>query len=316
MWKSEYQSKILVVIILSAVLLYYFLLSDVKVLGTQLSTDEIRKPIPLIVHFIVGQIDQKTETHYFKHTTPFGIINYLTFLAARRNLRPKKFFVHFYEEPNTFWWNITKKDREINFSLIKTRLVENIFGHPVYHHSHRSDILRLEILLKYGCIYLDTDVLTFRSFNSLMNLSDVVMGYQNDKEGIIGSSVILSKKNTAFLRRIYDAYQSYDYTCWACHATAVPGKLAQMYPQEVVVLPMNAFFLPRWSEANRFFGSNDYNFTSNFASHLWNTQTNDYLSKLTPDIILNGNFTLARMLRKALGNDTFHILKSLLTDKS
>ena len=270
------------------------------------------RQIPLIVHFIVGQVDQKQINHSFPLVTNFSMINYLVILSARRQIRPKQLFVHYYEEPNSFWWTLTKQDAELDITLVKSRLVEHIFGHPVYHHSHRSDVLRTEILLEYGGIYLDTDVITLRSFDSLLNLANVVVGYENEETLDIGSAVILAKKNAPFVRRIYDSYQSYSDLCWNCHAVINPGRLAMMYTQELKVLPMNAFFLPYYSEREAFFERNDYNFTSNYACHLWNKVFNQELSSLTPDHIINGDFTLARMLRHAIGNQTLRKLDRLL----
>ena len=264
--------------------------------------------IPSIVHFIVGQSDRKAIQHRYALVSPFSFVNYLIFLAARRHIRPKKILVHYYEEPNTFWWNQTKQDSEIDISLVKSRLVENIFNKSVDHHSHRSDIIRLEVLMKYGGIYLDTDVLALRSFDPLLNLSDVVMAHQDDQQSTACSAVIIGKRNAIFLKRWYDAYQSFNQDCWDCHAVKISGELAMIYSKEVMVLPTNTFFRPSWNERDSFFKSNNYNFTPNYASHLWNKMYNSHLNELTPDKILKGNFTLARMLLHAISKETIQEL--------
>jgi len=260
--------------------------------------------IPTIVHFVIGQGDRKTIQHRYTLSSSFSFINYLVFLAARRQNRPKKILIHYYEEPNTFWWNQTKQDPEINISLVKSRLVENIFNESVDHHAHRGDIIRLEVLIKYGGIYLDTDVLTLRSFDPLLNLSDVVMANQDNDQNTACNAVIIGKRNATFLKRWHDAYQSFSQNCWDCHSVRIPGQLAKIYSNEVMVLPTETFFRPSYNEMHKFFKSNDYNFTSNYASHLWNKVLNSNLNELTPDKILKGNFTLARMLIQAIGEET------------
>ena len=40
--------------------------------------------------------------------------------------------------------------------------------------------MRLEVLLEYGGIYLDIDVLTLRHFAPLLNRGKVVMAHQDD----------------------------------------------------------------------------------------------------------------------------------------
>jgi mannosyltransferase OCH1-like enzyme len=287
----------------------YFPKPNVIFSSSSLFESENDNQIPSIVHFVLGQGDRKDVEHRYALSSSFSFINYLNVLAARRQIRPKKLYVHYYEEPDTFWWNQTKQDREIDVTLVKTSLVENIFRKSVNHHAHRGDIIRLEVVVKYGGIYLDTDVLALRSFDPLFNLSDVVMAHQDDDSNTACNAVIMSKKNAVFLRRLYDAYQSFDRTRWDQHSVRIPGQLALVYPNEVMVLPTSTFFRPSWSEVNKFFDSNDYNFSSNYASHLWNKMHVARLNALTPDRILDENFTLARMLLHAIGKETIHKLK-------
>ncbi|CAF3575278.1 unnamed protein product [Rotaria sp. Silwood1] len=269
--------------------------------------------IPSIVHFVIGQGDKDDIRHRYQRSTPFSFINYLTFLAASRHLRPKKFFVHYYYEPNSFWWNKTKLDPEINITLIKRRQVKEIFKKNVDHHAHRGDIMRLEVLIEYGGIYLDSDVLTLRSFVPLLNLNDVVMAHQDDQEAAC-NAVILAKKDATFLKRLYDAYQSFDQNCWDCHSVRLPGRLASIYPNEITVLPTNTFFRPSWNEKEALYESNNYNFTPNYACHLWNKINNhNYLSRLTPEVALSANNTFGRMLRHAIGNATLIKLKQFFS---
>lgn len=275
----------------------------------RISTDQ--HSIPKIVHFVVGQVDQKGVKRRYASTTPFSFFNYLVFLAARIQIQPRHLFVHYYEEPTTFWWNQSKKDPEIQMILVKSRLVENIFSKSIDHHAHRSDVLRLEILLQHGGIYLDTDALAFRSFDHLLNLSDVVMANQDDDKKSTGNSIILAKKNSMFLKRWYDAYQSFDSNCWACHSVLLPGQLASLYPNEIQLLPAQTFYKPGWRETQKFFHENTYNFTSNYASHMWNKINEDHLSKLTPRSIFKMNNTFGRMVRYAIGEKRLRQLEDI-----
>ena len=137
--------------------------------------------------------------------------------------------------------------------LVQTRAVERIFNRTVDNHSHRSDVIRLEAMMEYGGIYLDIDVLVLRSFGPLMNLSDVVMAHENDDLMTACNAVIISKRNAAFIRRWYDAYQSFDQSCWECHSVHLSGKLAAMYPNEIQVLPTQTFFRPIAGTRRTFF---------------------------------------------------------------
>ena len=236
-------------------------------------------------------------------------------LAARRHLRPSKLIVHYDQEPNTTWWHRAKHDPEIDMVLVQTRAVERVFNRPVDNHAHRADVIRLEAMMEYGGIYLDTDVLVLRSFRPLMNLSDVVMAHENDDLTIACNAVIISKRNAAFIRRWYDAYQSFDQSCWGCHSVQLPGKLAAMYPNEIRVLPTRTFFRPGWNERDIFLEANGYDFSANYATHLWNVVNNDILNGVTPEYALKSNSTLARMLRQAVGEETCRKLNHLFRNK-
>ena len=200
-------------------------------------SDPATEPIPSIVHFVLGQGDEPGTQSMHGEASPFLFFNYITMLAARRHLRPSKLIVHYHHEPNTTWWHRAKHDPEIDMVLVQNRVVERIFNRTVDNYAHRADVIRLEATMRYGGIYLDTDVLVLRSFGPLMNLSDVVMAHENDDLTTACNAVIISKRNAAFIRRWYDAYQSFNQSCWACHSVRLPGVLAIMYPDEVQVLP-------------------------------------------------------------------------------
>lgn len=309
--KMKYPIGILFMIVMFSLLLKTSMRHDVFLSNEWLPQNENGNRIPSIVHFVVGQIDRENGENRYGKTSPFSFMNYIIFLAARRHLRPEKLYAHYYQEPDSFWWNQTKNDPEIDVTLVKNRLVEKIFNNTVNHHSHRSDVIRLEVIMKYGGIYLDIDVLTLRPFDPLLNLNDVVLAHQDDNKDLACTAVILAKKGATFIRRIYDAYQSFNPNCWDCHAVSLPGKLASIYPHEVTVLPTETFFRPSWNETNKLFELNDYNFTPNYASHLWNKASTRHLSELTPDLALNSNTTFGRMLRQAIDNSTFLNLRQI-----
>jgi hypothetical protein len=218
----------------------------ISLLNRQIVYGEDRNRISKIVHFVIGQEQNKTKSS-------FSFFNYLVFLAARRHIRPMKFFVHYYHEPNTFWWNQTKHDAEIDITLVTVRFVKTIFNRSIDHPAHRADVIRLEAILKYVGIYLDTDSLLLRSFDPLSSLNDVVLAYQDASKNLVASGVILAKPNAVFVRRWYDAYQSFNGKFWDCHSVVLVGRLASLYPNEVTVLPPQSFYRPHYYEPKKNF---------------------------------------------------------------
>jgi hypothetical protein len=67
--------------------------------------------------------------------------------------------------------------------------------------------------------------------------------------------------------------------------------------------PIRFFVQARLNKID-FSDSNDYDFSSNYASHLWNTFNNKRMREYTADIIFKANFTLARILIEAIDKGT------------
>ncbi|CAF0766093.1 unnamed protein product [Didymodactylos carnosus] len=273
--------------------------------------------IPRIVHFITGQGDSSNEQLKLygpilpgvklKQAREFELINYLCLLAARYILKPHKIYVHYYKEPKSYWWTKAKNDSDLKLTLRKTRQITSIYGHKLYHHAHRGDIMRLEVLLKYGGIYLDLDVLALNSFDSLLKnklQKQTILGYENENYNAVCNAVILSIPRSQFLRRLYESYQSLNATCWACHSVMLTGYLATIYSQETLVLPSVAFYEPSYLNIEELYYFDTYDFRKNYASHLWNSFIGDeFLKNLTLDYILYPKqlTTLIKMIRHSIG---------------
>ncbi|CAF3353121.1 unnamed protein product [Rotaria socialis] len=216
--------------------------------------------IPNIVHFITCQGDASETVldelgprlgyrRMERAPDEFQLINYLVLLSARNKIKPDQLYVHYSFEPTGYWWTKAKQDLELNLTLNKIPSITSIYNHPLYHHAHRTDIARLEILDKYGGIYLDLDVLSLKSFSSLTSNPhhvEAIFAWERKKFNTICNAVIIAPIHSKFLRRIYHSYQSFNSSCWGCHSVGLTGQLANIYKNEVHVLPSKAFFTPSW----------------------------------------------------------------------
>ena len=71
-----------------------------------------------------------------------------------------------------------------------------------------SDYIRLDVLNRYGGVYLDTDVELVRSIDELLTHKTVI-GFEND--GTLESNFIASEKNRPWLEMILSYYLSTDF---------------------------------------------------------------------------------------------------------
>ncbi|CAF0943090.1 unnamed protein product [Adineta steineri] len=281
--------------------------------------------IPNIVHFITGQGDASESIldQFGPHlgyrrleraSGEFHLINYLVLLSARQQIKPKQIYLHYSFEPTGYWWLKAKQDRQLNLTLVKIPPITSIYNHPLHHHAHRSDIARLETLDKYGGIYLDLDVLVLKSFSKLISNSyqvEAIFAWEDKQYNTICNAVIIAPIHSKFLRRIYQSYQSFNSSCWACHSVFLTGQLANIYQNEVYVLPSKAFFTPSWSHIGELYLYNKYNFKNNYACHLWNSYIGkEFLHNLTITSILKPTrmTTFIRMIHHAVGKEKLNTI--------
>src|SRR6201999_3240379 len=116
---------------------------------------------------------------------------------------------------------IIKLHHSSNFNL-NNRFVQWLLQHPQIfavhhdteefsrrinstHYAHLADIIRLDVLLKDGGIYLDSDVFALHSFSTLRHSPlDVILGNEGGNRNGLCNAVILSRPNATFIRRWID----------------------------------------------------------------------------------------------------------------
>ena len=205
----------------------------------------VGEPIPAIVHFIFGLSDDPAQRI-------FTFAHYAAVHAAHHLLQPAALWMHYAHLPSGVWW---ERSRPL-LQLHRTGAHGDIFGRPLAHAAHRSDVLRLQLLITHGGIYLDLDVVVVRPFAPLLRAGhDFVMG----KEGDVGAggfhglcnAVMLARPNASFAIRWLERYRDFGSghgDAWSYHSVQLPAVLAESHPAEVHVLPHTAFFWPDWHE--------------------------------------------------------------------
>lgn len=101
-------------------------------------------PVPNVVHFIFGMDPN------FGHMG-FGLIHYLAVLGAHMFIAPKKIQLHYLYEPTGPWWECARPMLE----LVKEDDVTEVYGKQLKMKvQHKADIIRMNIMLKHGGMYL------------------------------------------------------------------------------------------------------------------------------------------------------------------
>lgn len=204
------------------------------------------------------------------------------------------------DEPEGKWWGLTKK----MVSLEKVEPPTEIFGKPIIQQAHKSDVLRLQILLEYGGIYVDTDTIFVKPFLPLLN-NKFVLGQQNvnGSEGLC-PAVILSEPNSVFGQQWLAGFATSfgggppGSSTWCTHSVAYPLWLSKQIPNEVTILDHEAFFWPLYHQSHmKMLFEQKHIFSNAYSHHLWESSGKKYLDTFTEDIILEQDTSFTTLVK-------------------
>lgn len=253
--------------------------------------------IPNIIHFIFGLQEDFGGK-------PFVFVHYLAILSAHKVNKPDKIFFHCKYIPDNYWWEKARAYVEV----VYVEPPKEIFGNRLSHYAHQSDVLRLQILLKYGGIYLDLDTICVKSLKPLLAYP-TVMGYQeNHQTGEIDglcNAVILSEKSSDFVTAWLKEYRNFrgidfgrDY--WDEHSVALPLEISQRdeLRNSIFLESGKAFFYPHWTAIDTFFKAVE-NTESIYVVHLWESISYDkFLKNIKPSSLFLESTTFTSLALK------------------
>jgi hypothetical protein len=238
----------------------------------------------------------------------FSIVSYLAVRSAAEVHRPEELVVYYDREPTGHWWEAARTylDR-----VVRVAAPTEIGGRPVVHPAHRADLVRLDVLLRDGGVYLDLDVLSVRSIAPLLN--EVFVLGQEGENGCHGlcNGVILAEPDAAFAKEWLEGFHPAvsrwegfrslgrdEY--WSEMSVKYPAYLANLLPELITIAPYDAFHWPTWTDEHLawlFKGLGD-EFPNAYCHHLWQSHSDTYLRELTPEYIKNVDTNLTRMARR------------------
>jgi hypothetical protein len=234
--------------------------------------------IPKVIHYTFGMNSDFGGK-------PWSLVHFVCLKSAVERIKPDK--VNFYceYEPAGPWWDVSRGLVDV----IRIAAPREIFGRPLLHVAHRSDVVRLQMLIAHGGIYLDSDVLVQRSFDGLLDHSCVLGREGEETEFGMANAVILAEPNSPFLRRWLDEYRWFRSTgrdeFWNEHSVKLPAQLAAQHPDDITVLHSRAFFWPLWTDEHLdwiFRSTRPIPLDDTYANHLWEANAWQFLEGLTP----------------------------------
>ncbi|XP_070569797.1 uncharacterized protein [Ptychodera flava] len=192
--------------------------------------------VPNIAHFIWFTCHE----FRFDHLIPI--------LSAFYVMKADRIMFHTDCEPDSRWWKEAKNIPvlEVIPRLRKTKIHNSTLNIDLPEHA--ADVVRLEILLEIGGVYLDTDVVVVNSLEPLRHYEFVI---GQPAAHIFNNGMIVATKNSTFLKMFYDSYKSYDGDCFTCNSGQRPFQLSRQNPELVHVEQSSVV---EWNHVNLFFG--------------------------------------------------------------
>jgi len=124
------------------------------------------------------------------------------------------------------------------------------------------------LLLDFGGIYLDGDVIVLKSFDELRRYR-TVMG-REIRKGIC-NTIMVSVKQAPFIRMLLEQYKDYTgfWEEWGYRSVQVPHILAAEFPS-LIHVEETRLNRPNWAELEQIYDEGVlYDWKQNYAIHLW-----------------------------------------------
>jgi glycosyltransferase involved in cell wall biosynthesis len=213
--------------------------------------------VPNIFHYVYG---------FKEPPVPFHFYQYLAVMSAIRLNNPTEVYFHYKFEPTGLWWDRLKP----RIKLIPwTQDMLNI-SRCFVSYAHESDVVRLRALQKWGGVYLDIDMVSFRPIERGLH-AEFGIGRQNSNVQHtsrarfqyygLGNAAMISLPRSTFVHIWLESYSHFR-SCghdenWDEHSVRLPADLFDEFPVlrergKIRDLPSDKFYALLWGDVNAY----------------------------------------------------------------
>ncbi|XP_075212725.1 uncharacterized protein LOC142319382 [Lycorma delicatula] len=195
--------------VVSVVILYLLVIIVLKVKTNSL--ESISGLVPNIVHFIIF------------NNTKLDFTSFLSITSVLKVQRPEKILVHCdCKQFEDHYWGILLEISHkvlVPIEVVYLPRPTHVFGQTLSSVFHSTDVARIHVLMNYGGIYLDTDVLILKRLNEFFKF-EMVVGWPPNEN--IGTQILIAKKDAQFLKLWLNGYHRYRPRAWYYNAGQYP----------------------------------------------------------------------------------------------
>tara|TARA_Y100000591_G_scaffold225479_1_gene196595 strand:- start:177 stop:1679 length:1503 start_codon:yes stop_codon:yes gene_type:complete len=232
-----------------------------------------KNKIPNNVYYIFG---------FKKQTEEFLFCYYLSILSIYKYNNPDNIYFYYHFEPYGIWWDKVQK-----FVILKkVDIPTNWDKKKITNYAHASDKLRMNLLYKYGGIYVDIDTICVKSYHKLLD-NDCVMGIQKEPLGLC-NAIMMCKPKCQFFKNWLNEYENNFISAnfgdknnsWDNASVLLPFKLYLKNKKLITVLNTNYFFDANWDETSLIFEKDNCINDDLTILHLWESTSMKYLKQI------------------------------------
>jgi hypothetical protein len=152
----------------------------------------------------------------------FDFFKYLSVKSGHDRMRPDAIYVHIIGECEEIPEYLQRAIDEFKVVLVAARPVEAVFDRPVNGLSHKSDVVRMETLVRFGGVYIDFDVYVLQSLDMFYD-DETTSALENDYG--LNTGILIAKRCSRFIRKWYKRWVDFDDSNWAYHPIYVPREM-------------------------------------------------------------------------------------------
>lgn len=164
--------------------------------------------IPKIIHFIYPVTDK---------TRPWSIVNTMAVKTAMEHYKDHDIFI---------WTNAPEAVPDFKDVIaIKCELPTHIGETEIVWPQYVSDVMRLQILHKHGGIYMDTDIISLKTFEPKPDCLNI--SWETSKRVSVSNAMMASPPNNTFVEVwLSKMEESINNPLWAYGGVVLPQKLS------------------------------------------------------------------------------------------
>jgi hypothetical protein len=166
---------------------------------------------------------------------------YLSLLSLVHVAEMDMVYIHG-EEPTGKYWNKVKDNKKVK--VIYRSPEVSVYGQNVNVLAHKSDVWRVDVLQKYGGLYIDTDVIIvkpldnhIRAYDAVTSLDISLPKYMDQYPYTLQNGAMLGKPGVRFWEDYQKSMSFYKDKVWAWNSCFVPYKIKERHPRNLLIEP-------------------------------------------------------------------------------